>query len=111
MLGGLVALAAVARRALRRPPDWEAPPLGHAGPLPEIESEGAAEPPGAAPAAEPPSGPKAPSAAAPSDREAESRLDDETKYDRSREKEESARHETAERLRHDPLVEPRDARP
>ena len=120
LVGGLLALAAVARRALRKPAQWDAPPP-LASPDPWLRPEGGAVPEPAASAAFPatpleparatdvPPAPPAPKPAADadqSDREVESRLDDETKYDRFREQEEAARHAAAERLRNDPLVEP-----
>jgi hypothetical protein len=109
VLGGLVALAAVARRALRRPAEWHAPSLGPPAPPPEAAGDAGPVVAVSAEPAPPPPEPKPPSEADQTDREIESRLDDETKYDRFREQEESARREAAERLRNDPLVTPADA--
>ena len=53
----------------------------------------------------PPPEPTPPSEADPVDREIESRLDPESKYERFREDEESERAEAAARLQADPLVE------
>lgn len=106
VIGGLVALAAVARRAFRQPAEWDAPPVEPLAPTRDAEfgqTYAAAPSAEAAPAAPEP---KPAAEADQSDREIESRLDDETKYDRFREQEEAARHAAAERLRNDPLVEP-----
>lgn len=52
--------------------------------------------------------PAPPGQADPADREIESRLDDETKYERFRESEERERAAAAARLQADPLTAPRD---
>ena len=109
IFGGLAAVGAAAWRLLRRPTEWQEPSFEPAARSP------ASDWPAATASADvtetetvpPPPEPEPPSEADQADREIESRLDDETKYERSLEQEEAARHEAAERLRHDPLLESR----
>ena len=104
IFGGLAAVGAAAWRALRRPTEWNEPSF--APPSTSSGEWGAAPGPSASVETIPPSPEPKPAAEADqTDREIESRADDETKYDRLREQEEAARREAAERLRNDPLVE------
>ena len=104
VFGGLVAAAVAAWRAFRRPTEWNEPSFAPPPP-PSPELDTVREPVGMTEAVPPPPEGKPSEEADQTDREIESRLDDETKYDRLREQEEAARHAAAERLRHDPLVE------
>jgi hypothetical protein len=79
--------------------DEEAADTWQAAPPPETAAAG---PPDFAP---PPPEPAPPSVADQADREIESRLDDESKYERFREDEERERAEAAMRLQADPLAE------
>lgn len=99
---GLGAAVGFAWRALlgddAAPDTWEvAPPVASTG-IPDV-------------APPPPPEPVPPSRADQADREIESRLDDESKYERFREDEERERAEAAMRLQADPLAERLDADP
>ena len=89
VIGSLAAAGAFLVRKARRGRDGSEP---HAWNTPEPD---AAAPP-------PPATPAPPSEADPADREAESRLDDQSAYERHLEDEEATRAAAAERLRADP---------
>jgi hypothetical protein len=89
VIGGLAAVGAVVAKKLRRGRD--AGSHEHAWGDDTVSAE---EP-------QPPT-PAPPSEADPADREVESRLDDESKYERRLEEEEQSRAAAAERLRTDP---------
>ena len=91
---GSVVVGLVTWLRRKRPEAGDAAPIG----LPEPAPPAPVEP---APAAD----------ADPAARDAESKLEDETKYERAAEEESAVRREAAERLRADPLPEPPESPP
>ena len=106
IFGGLAAIGAAVWRMFRRPAEWQEPSFEPTATSPAPAWD-AAPAPAAIETVPPPPEPEPPSEADQADREIESRLDDATKYERFLEQEEAARHEAAQRLRHDPLLESR----